>query len=188
MGLRDIYNSIGGGVNKVKGSLSGLFSDKISYNRKPVSKPVEPISKNYNLNNRQATINDSDFEALRPLIYGEVSNRNLGKKKLESDVIFNTALNRQREYASRGQNKTISEILAMPNQYQAYGGDQYNEYTNPSNSGSVLKKKEVDSIIDDIKTRVKTGEFKDNTEGAYYYIHNSDGSITYDNLKELFAK
>jgi len=33
MGLRDIYSSIGGGVDKVKGSLSSLFSDKISYNR-----------------------------------------------------------------------------------------------------------------------------------------------------------
>jgi len=191
MGLRDIYNSIGKGVSKVGGSLSGLFgSDTVNY-QKPYAEPigpVQPIKNIYDLKDRGVKITEDDIEAFRPLLYGEVSNRNPDKKQLEADVIFNTALNRQREYASRGQNKTLSEILAMPNQYQAYNGEQYKEYANPTLPMSIEKKKQVDAIVDDIKARVKSGEFKDNTEGAYYYIHNSDGSITYDNLKELFAK
>ena len=189
MGLRDIYNSIGSGIKKVSGSLSDAFSNKTVYNKPQMygPKPVEP-KQNYKKDSRESIVNEVDYESLRPLIYGEVSNRDFGDKKMEADVIFNTALNRQKEYAGRGQIKTIGEILAMPNQYQAYGGDQYNQYANPLDQGSELKKKEVDDIVDDIKRRVRNGEFEDNTEGAYYYIHNSDGSITYDNLRELFAK
>lgn len=187
MGLRDIYSSIGKGVGKMKGSLSDVFSDKITYNA-PEREPFKPVQSTYNLGDRGVSITDADIESFRPLLYGEVSNRDLEKQKLEADVIFNTALNRQKEYASRGQNKTLAEILSMPNQYQAYEGPQYQEYSNPTNVLSEAKKRQIDAIVDDIKRRVKSGEFEDNTEGAYYYVHNSDGSITYDNLKELFAK
>lgn len=147
----------------------------------------QPLAQNkYVLPGRGATITDEDFEAFKPLLYGEVSNRDYKKKQMEAEVIFNTVLNRQPEYAKYKQNKTISEILAMPNQYQAYGGKQYAEYANPTLPMSITKKKEVDMIVEDIKRRVKSGEFKDTTEGAYYYIHNPDYSITYDNMKKLF--
>ena len=104
-------------------------------------------------------------------------------------MIFNTTLNRQREYAKYGQNRTIAEIIAMPEQYKAINGPQYKEYSTATNTLSIAKKKEVDAIVDAIKERVKRGNFKDNTEGAYYYSHNKkDDSITYDNITPLFAK
>jgi len=154
----------------------------------PPPQPVKPVPATYNLPDRQAKITDTDIEAFRPLLYGEVSNRNFDKKKLEADVIFNTVLNRQKEYAKRGQVKSVSEILAMPNQYQAYGSPQYLAYQNPADSISAAKKKEVDAIVDEIKDRVRRGDYKDNTEGAYFYIHNPDQTITYDNLRPLFKK
>jgi hypothetical protein len=156
------------------------------YNPQTQSQPVKPTPAIYNLEDRGAKISDTDIEAFRPLLYGEVSNRNFDKKKLEADVILNTVLNRQKEYAKRGQNKSVSEILAMPNQYQAYGGSQYVNYKNPKDSISAAKKKEVDAIVDEIKERIKRGDYKDNTEGAYFYIHNPDQTITYDNLRPLF--
>lgn len=154
----------------------------------PPAQPVIPQPTVYDLPNRQARVTDSDIEAFRPLLYGEVSNRNFDKKKLEANVIFNTVLNRQKEYAKRGQNKTVAEILAMPNQYQAYGGKQYAAYHAPADSISAAKKKEVDAIVDEIKDRIKRGDYQDNTEGAYFYIHNPDQTITYDNLRPLFKK
>jgi hypothetical protein len=149
----------------------------------PVAKPLPAV---YNLPNRQAKVTDTDIEAFRPLLYGEVSNREYPKKQLEADVIFNTVLNRQKEYAKRGQNKSVAEILAMPNQYQAYGGKQYQEYASSTNSLSAAKKKEVDAIVDAIKERIKKGDYQDNTQGAYFYIHNPDQTITYDNKRKLF--
>jgi hypothetical protein len=148
--------------------------------------PVNPSI--YKLKDREARITDEDIEAFKPLLYGEVSNRNFTKKQLEGDVIFNTALNRQKEYAKKGQYKTIAEVLAMPNQYQAYGGKQYQAYSSPADSISAAKKKEVDAIVDEIKDRIRRGDYKDTTEGAYFYIHNPDQTITYDNKRPLFAK
>jgi hypothetical protein len=148
--------------------------------------PVTPAT--YHLPDRQAKVTDTDIDSFRPLLYGEVSNRNFDKKKLEADVIFNTVLNRQKEYAKRGQVKSVSDILAMPNQYQAYGGPQYQEYASSTNPISAAKKKEVDAIVDEIKDRIRRGDYKDTTEGAYFYIHNPDQTITYDNKRPLFAK
>jgi len=154
----------------------------------PISNFYVPPITTYQLKNRGATVTDADIEALKPILYGEVSNRDFNKKTLEANVIFNTVLNRQREYARKGQKKTIAEILAMPNQYQAYNGLQYKEYSNPVLPFSIAKKKEIDMITKNIHEQVKKGDFKDNTQGAYYYTHKKDNSITYDNAKQLFAK
>ena len=154
----------------------------------PISSFYVPPTPTYQLKNRGATVTDADIEALKPILYGEVSNRDFSKKTLEANVIFNTVLNRQKEYARKGQNKTISEILAMPNQYQAYNSPQYKEYSNPVLPLSIAKKKEIDMITKSIHEQVKKGAFLDNTQGAYYYTHKKDNSIMYDNEKQLFAK
>lgn len=183
--INELFKQIGASVNNTGGSLSKFFSPS------PVIAPQKVSAQGpqtYQLKDRGATITDSDIDAFRPLFYGEVSNRNFDKKMLEADVIFNTVLNRQKEYARKGQNKTISEILSMPNQYQAYGGPQYLEYQNPVLPFSVAKKKEVDKIVDSIKEKVKSGNYKDITQGSYYYTHKPNKSITYDNVKPLFAK
>ena len=157
-------------------NISGMYTP-------PVSTTTPSI---YHLPTRGAKVSDADIEAFKPLLYGEVSNRKFPKKQLEADVIFNTALNRQKEYANRGINKTIAEIISMPNQYQAFGSPQYHEYASTTNPISAAKKKEVDAIAESIRERVKRGDYKDNTNGAYYYIHNPDKTITYDNKRKLF--
>lgn len=148
--------------------------------------PPAPKVNEYHLKDRNVKLTDSDFEAMRPLIYGEISNRAPDKQAMESDVIFNTAINRVKAYSERGKNKTLADVVAMPNQYQAYNGPQYQEYHNPSNPVSAAKKKQVDLIVDNIREKIKNGEYVDSTEGAYYYIHEKDGKIKYDNLKKLF--
>ena len=149
MPLSDLYNSqFKNEMKTTTPAISSMYT--------PVPQPVPAT---YHLPDRQAKVTDTDIEAFRPLLYGEVSNRNIAKKRLEADVILNTALNRQREYANRGQNKSISEIISMPNQYQAYGGPQYKEYASSTNPISAAKKKEVDMIVDEIKDRIKRGDY-----------------------------
>lgn len=194
MKLSNLYNNVVGGVGRAAGKLSDFFSGTVSYEApKTEIKPIQtPQIKKYALANRGAEFTDSDFDNLKPLIYGEVSNRDYGKKQLEADVIINTAINRQREYENnpvsqyRGKKLPISEIIAMPNQYQAYGGDQYNTYFNPNNPIDIAKKKEVDAIVDAIAEKIRRGEYVDNTEGAFYYAHKDDNTITYDNLRPLY--
>ena len=149
-----------------------------------IPKPVQ-----YNLKDRGVAISDADINAFRPLLYGEVSNRTPDKQALEANVIFNTALNRVKAYNERGQKKTLADVLAMPNQYQAYGGPQYQAYHNPPDVVAAAKKKQVDDIINAIHEQVKVGQYADSTEGAYYYVHDpKTGKITYDNMKPLFKK
>lgn len=183
MPLSDLYNSQFN-QPKMKTSTPSTISSMYT----PPAPVAKPLPATYHLPDRGVKVTDDDIEAFRPLLYGEVSNRNYDKKKLEADVIFNTVLNRQKEYAKKGQVKTVAEILAMPNQYQAYGGPQYKEYASTTNPISAAKKKEVDAIVDEIKNRIKRGDYKDNTQGAYFYIHNPDKTITYDNVRPLFAK
>lgn len=143
-----------------------------------------------NKDKKSITIKTSEVESeLKPILFGEVSNRSTAKKELEMRVILSTAINRMKEYAQKGKPKTLSEILSMPNQYQAYKGEQYNKYkTNKLDTLGVAKKSEVDSITEKLLQEVKDGTFKDVTNGAFYYIHNKDGSITYDDIKPLFKK
>jgi len=157
-----------------------------SYYAAPQVQAPPPIS--YNLKDRGVQVSDADIQAIRPLLYGELSNRSPEKQTLEANVILNTALNRVREYAKYGQKKTLSEVLAMPNQYQAYGGTQYKTYSNPIDAPSIAKKKQVDSIVDTLHGQIRSGVYPDNTNGAYYYRHNPDGTIAYDDKRRLFAK
>jgi len=196
MSIRNLYNSTKDTVSNVTGKLSDYFSGRTTYdniNPQPAAVSQAPIVKQdtprrYELPDRGVQMSDEDFEKMRPLIYGEVSNRPYEKKALEADVIFNTALNRQPEYRAHGQDKSIADIVAMPNQYQAYNGSQYETYYNPQNPVDVAKKKEVDAIVDAIAEKIKKGEYVDNTEGAFYYVHEPDSTIKYDNLRKLFAE
>lgn len=143
----------------------------------------------YNLKDRGVEVSDSDIEAFRPLLYGEVSNRTPDKQALEANVILNTALNRVKAYGERGQKKTLSDVLAMPNQYQAYGGPQYKAYSAPPDSIALTKRQQVDDIVNAIHEQIKAGRYEDNTQGAYYYVHDpKTGAITYDNIRPLFKK
>jgi len=187
MAIKDIYNSVSKGVGKMTGPISDIFQPKEYFYqaKQPTFTPVVSPNK-YTLKDRGVDFTDEDFKAMRPLIYGEISNRNREKKELEANVILNTIINRARAYKERGMNKSLAEIVAMPNQYQAYGGKQYQAYYNPPDQVSLAKKKEVDAILDAIEQQIRSGQYADNTEGASYYIHNPDQSITYDNKRKLF--
>jgi hypothetical protein len=149
----------------------------------PLAKPVDQ----YHIKDRNVRMTSDELNAMRPVIYGEISNRPMDKQALEANVIVNTMINRSGEYANHGQQKTIPQIISMPNQYQAYGGQQYKNYSNPPDSLARAKKQQVDSIIDNIGNQMKAGTYADTTKGAYYYQHHPDGSIQYDNTRPLFA-
>lgn len=129
---------------------------------------------------RDVTFNDDDAAELRNILYGEVSNRSKDKRQLESRVIINTVLNRVLENRKRGNNKTVAEILKQPNQYQAYDSEQYK--LAKSGKGNAEKLAAIDEVLEELKK----GEFEDITNGAAFYIHNDDGSITYDDERPLF--
>lgn len=181
MALKDFFSSTIKYVKPVEASLSSLVP---TANAQEMKQPAQ-----YNLKDRGVTLTDADIEAFRPLLYGEVSNRTPDKQALEANVILNTALNRVKAYNEKGMNKSLSDVLAMPNQYQAYGGPQYKVYSNPTLPGDVAKKKQIDDIVNTIHSQIKSGQFPDNTQGAYYYSHNpKTGTIAYDNMRPLFSK
>ncbi len=185
MGIKEIFNSVESGAKKVSGSLSGILGP-VKYSAAASAVPVPP---QYQIKDRGVSVTDNDLNAMRPLIYGEISNRTPDKQAMETHVILNTALNRVREYNSRGQKKTLSDVIAMPNQYQAYGGSQYKQYSAPSDPIALAKKKQVDAIIDGIAKQIQSGQYPDTTEGSYYYVHEpKTGRIIYDNKRPFFAK
>ncbi len=185
MPIKDIFNSVGGVAGKVKGSLS----DVLGSTKYTAVAPVAPAPVQYQLKDRGVSVSDADLNAIRPLIYGEISNRTPDKQALETHVILNTALNRVKEYNARGQKKSLSDVIAMPNQYQAYGGQQYKNYSAPPDAVALAKKRQVDAIIDEISKQIQSGQYADNTQGAYFYVHDpKTGKITYDNNRPLFLK
>lgn len=184
MPIKDIFNSASGVAGKVKGTLSDVLGPT-----RYTAAQAAPVPVQYELKDRGVKVSDADLAAIRPLLYGEISNRTPDKQALESHVILNTALNRVREYNARGQNKTLSDVLAMPNQYQAYGGNQYKQYSAPPDAVALAKKKQVDMIVDQIAKQIQSGQYPDNTQGAYFYTHDPrTGKITYDNQRPLFQK
>lgn len=146
-----------------------------------------PPQAQYHVPGRNLTLSDADLSVLRPVLYGEISNRNSSKKELEARVIFNTALNRMKAYADRGETKSLADVLSAPNQYQAYGGKQYQTYSNPGDASSTAKKQQVDQIVQKFLNEMEGGNFPDVTNGAYYYQHTPSGTIQYDNSRQLFA-
>jgi len=136
---------------------------------------------------RGVTVSPDDVRALLPIVYGEISNRSPKKQELEARVILNTALNRVKEYAKHGVKKTLKEVLEQPNQYQAFGGKQYKHY-NATTTDSDAKHATVDQIVNKLVQEMQSGNFADNTNGAYYYVHKGNGSIEYDNKKPLISQ
>jgi len=182
--LSDLFNKTSGTVSNIGKSLGSFFAPRTVAD---VTFPNKQ-SGSYNIKNRGVTLTDQDLENLKPLLFSETSDRDISKKNLESEVIINTAINRAKTYSEKwGRPVSVSEVLAMPNQYQGYGSAQYKMYSNPTDYPSQQKKKEIDSIVDSFKEKAKTGSYEDITGGAHYYVHNPDKTITYDNTKKLFA-
>lgn len=180
MGLKDIYNKVSNAVTTAAKPIGEYFY--------PIPK-VEPSS--YDLKDRGVSVTDADLQAFKPLLYGEIGNRDISKKKLEADVIFNTILNRKKEYERvQGTKKTLRDVISMPGQYQAYQGLQYPAYFNSPDPVAAEKRAQVDAIIESIRQQLINGQYPDITEGAYYYQHQgpeNNRKIYYDNKRKLFA-
>lgn len=130
---------------------------------------------------RGVDLDDEDLDELRHILYGEVSNRPKEKKQLETRVIVNTVLNRVAENRRLGRGpQTVREVLTQDNQYQAFGEKQYK--LSKQGKGDPNKV----AAIDEVLAELEKGDFEENTNGAFYYIHNDDGSITYDDTRPLY--
>jgi len=166
--------------------IADLVKGKLFGNAQPAATttPTTPPPVTYSA--RGQTFNPDDVAQLKKIIFSEVSNRDVPKKTLEANVIFNTALNRMAAANTAGQKRSLSQVLTQPNQYQGYNSPLYQRYDNPGDSLTAARKQQTDSIVDDMVKQVQGGNFKDNTNGAYYYKHVGD-KIYYDDKKPLFA-
>ena len=166
-------------------TILGMFGSNTSTYTAPTTPPEETGTYN------GQTITKSDFDNIRPILFGEVSNRTPDKQKLEGSVIASTALNRLVANNQRGNKFSMEDVLSQKDsngnpEYQSYGGQQYKLYSNATTTLDVAKKKQIDTMTDSMWNQLKSGQFKDATNGAFYYKHNNDGSIQYDNTRPLF--
>lgn len=158
---------------------SGLFGNKISVTRKNIPE-LQPVEKPILEQSRNVIIKKEDINELKAILFGEISNRDISKKELEVRVILNTVLNRVKQNKDRGKDKSVTDVLTQKNQYQAYQGQQYYKYLEGDLDDLGKKKKEeLDKIVEKIIAEIESGTFEDNTNGAVFYIHNPDGTITY---------
>lgn len=198
--FKDAGKSIGGAVvdtAKAINPLKGFFKDQpvadvTSVSSKPKvaeSAPLAAQEWTYKDDKRgEIKMTEDQLNRARGVFYGEIGNRDTAKKELEARVIMNTAMNRVGEFNRLGTPKTIQEVLEDASIYQAYGGDQYNLYNNPDKMNELDKKKkaEVDAIMDKIINEIKSGKFEDNTNQSFYYVHNPDGTISFDDKRPLW--
>ncbi len=158
---------------------------------------------------RNNEVNENDLEEMRAILWGEVGDRPLdadilkledddprriaAEKKqfegqmLEAQVIVNTVFNRMDEHRRYfGVEKSATEIVQEPGQYHAFVDPQYKKYKN----GELNMKNEAVTrrlrAIDTILAQIRNGTLIENTNGAFYYHHNDDGTITYDDERPLF--
>lgn len=187
-----------GSILGLGGSVSSMLaSDPLEYTkdtnkqeRKQLNDKAKGEHKTHELYvvpDRNVIFTPHDVQELKPVIFAEVSNRTPDKQELEVRTILNTALNRIQQFKEKGIDKTLTEVLQMPNQYQGYLSKQYKLFK--KGSGSMLDSKKVattSALVDKVLKEIMSGEFKDNTNGAAFYVHKPNGSIEYDNTKPLF--
>lgn len=123
---------------------------------------------------RNNQISQPDIEEATAILFGEISNRSSEKQILEAQTILNTAFNRMDEYRKNGIEKTLTEVLQTPNQYQAFKGKQYEKFK--AGKLDELDQRKIDSISKVI-SQLYDGSFKNNIGNHVYYKHLSDGRI-----------
>lgn len=163
----------GGGLVKVIAALTGAHkAEAAEMSQAPKAHYI-----------RDNAISDQDLEEAKAILFGEVSNRSPQKQQLEAQTILNTAFNRMDEYRKHGQQKTLAEVLQMPNQYQAYKGKEYARFkagkTRPTDEAKLI-------AIEAMLAKVKDGSFENNIGDYKFYSHKPDGRIVAVN-KPLFS-
>lgn len=150
-----------------------LSSKPIKYERPPTYGPTAP--KTYYVPDRGVSVREDTINNLvKPILFGEMSNRELPKQIEEGKTIINTAINRVSQYGERGKDMNLAGVLSAPNQYQAYGGKEYERYLQGSTTPVDAQKMKA---VDEIVAQLKAGKLKDNTGNRVFYIHTDDGNI-----------
>lgn len=158
-------------VSMIKAGAKALFGAK-------TASAAEMPQKNYYI--RDNSISEPDLQEAKAIIFGEVSNRTPEKQKLEAQSILNTAFNRMDEYRKHGKEYTLTQVLQMPNQYQAYQKPLYTRFKKGDiQPGDKQKIDAIDSVLND----VRGGNFINNIGKDVSYTHKSDGRIIVDNRK-----
>ncbi len=172
-----------------------FFTKSVSYNDAASPTPQQPSE--YDVKDRGIKVNDSDLKELTNVLMNEVGNRSSDKISLEAKTIINTALNRMKEYAAKGQPMSLTDVLHMPGQYQGYLPNGVKNL-----DGKLIKSEyqkaaagEIDSVtkpkydaVQSVVGQLKTGSFQDNTNGAFYYKHDpTTAEIHYDDKTPLFS-
>lgn len=139
--------------------------------------PVATSTPTYKIPDRGVELTDKDISELRNVLFGEVSNRDPERQAFEARIITNTALNRIPQYAEKKKNMNLASVLAQPNQYQAYGGKEYNRLIkNATTTANPMDQQKL-KAIDDVISELKSGNFQDTTDGKVFYVHDPQGRI-----------
>lgn len=133
-----------------------------------IPKPPQPGNpSSYNVKGFE--LSPEDFEDLTRVAFGEIGNRSEDKRRLEMQVFLDTIATRaNQKYMGRD---NIMDVVRQPQQYQGYGGPQYNA----AKSGQLdhLSQQKYDQI------RALLLELA-NSETQYpypFYVHANDGTI-----------
>jgi len=161
------------GASSFVNSLISKFMDATRYK----FSVVKPEKKTYVV--RGQTITDDDLNEARAILFSEISNRNSEKQKLEAQTILNTVLNRMEQRKKEGNPFSMTQILQEENQYQGFGGIQYNRYKSGSlNDLDTQKIKAIDEVIE----QLKQDSLINNIGNRVRYTHNKKGEI-YTNIE-----
>ena len=157
-----------------------LLDDKAVETVKPTEELSAPKDTRY-------SFTEDDLEEAKHVLYGEISDRDIDKQTMEAEVILNTAINRVGQYAEKGKEMSLADVLRMPNQYQAYMPDEPDSLYNQSKRGEYATGGERRiQAIEDTFAKAQAGDLEDNTNGSVFYIHNPDGTIEYDDTRKLY--
>ena len=122
---------------------------------------------------RQIEIKPQELNTLTSVLFGEVSNREPEKMKMEAKAIINIALNRAKQWG-----KTLEEILSQPNQFQAYKGKEFQKATSSKLDYPSQKKM---NLIKEVIEELKLGKLKNTVDNSIYYIHTPDSRLFHSN-------
>lgn len=108
-----------------------------------------------------------DRNLIASIVFGELSNK--GDTAAEARKIINTIVNRTKQTG-----KSARDVVTAPNQYQAYGKDQFmNAIQGKLDPLSQKKMAVVNAALDELYS----GKLKDNTNGSVFYQHDKSGKL-----------
>ncbi|MCR4261034.1 MAG: hypothetical protein NUV96_01715, partial [Candidatus Colwellbacteria bacterium] len=185
----------GPGIHDGAGGFFGDLWSRISGKTGKIGKPIEP--KSYNV--RGVNVTEKDIKKLVPIITLETSSRE-EKEPFETQIIFNTAINRALANSTEFGGSNISNVFTKPQAYQAYAPEgSYNKQGQPIKSKYqkfFIEQAPLKESLEDQSERLLTarknariekilmeylnaGKFDDTIGGAQFYVHATDGTIWY---------